>query len=135
MLVDANVFLETALKQAKHDECKEFLNRIFDGKIKIFTTDFIVDSVILNMEKNGLSNQAIKEFLTSLLASKGLTIFSLEWTEKLVALDISREMKLDFDDALILVAMKTLNIDKLVSFDKDFDNLPDIKRIEPKDII
>lgn len=44
-------------------------------------------------------------------------------------------LKLDYDDALAYQAVKKCKIDVIISYDKHFDNLPDIQRREPKQII
>ena len=38
---------------------------------------------------------------------------------------------LDFDDGLGVACMKKYGINELLSFDRDFDKVRDIKRIEP----
>lgn len=43
--------------------------------------------------------------------------------------------KLDFDDAVTYFIAKSLGVKEIVSFDRDFDNLLGIKRVEPKDIL
>jgi len=134
VLVDANIFLEVALDQEKADECQEFLDKIFEGKIKVFTTDFIIDSVILTLESKGAEIKQIKEFLLNLFASKGLTIFSPDFMDKVIALELSKDLKIDFEDSLVLVAMKALKIKELVSFDSDFDKIGWVKRITPDKI-
>ena len=131
MLVDANIFLEVALGQDKADECQKFLDKIFEGKLEAFTTDFIIDSVIIVMEFKGATRKQMKEFLINLLASKGLTIFSLDFMDKIVAIELSKDLGIDFEDSLILVAMKALKIKNLVSFDSDFDKIAWVKRGTP----
>ena len=46
-------------------------------------------------------------------------------------LEISDKEKLDFDDALVISCMRNNNIKELVSYDKHFDKVKDIKRVEP----
>ena len=42
---------------------------------------------------------------------------------------------LDFDDALALQIMKEKGIHNIISYDKDFDKIPNIKRIEPENLL
>jgi len=42
---------------------------------------------------------------------------------------------LDFDDALVISCMKANNIRDLISFDRHFDKVKGIRRIEPGDVL
>ena len=44
------------------------------------------------------------------------------------------ELGLDFDDALQVSAARALNTE-IISFDKHFNNLEDIKRLSPSDAV
>ena len=46
-----------------------------------------------------------------------------------------RDYGLDFDDALTLQAMKENRIDKIISYDKDFEKVPFIKRVQPENLL
>lgn len=55
--------------------------------------------------------------------------------ERLSTIKIMKKHNLSFDDAINTIALKALKIKEIVSYDKDFDKPPGIKRIEPKDIL
>jgi len=42
---------------------------------------------------------------------------------------------LGFDDALALQAMKENRIKNIISYDKDFDKIPYVKRIQPESLL
>jgi len=46
-----------------------------------------------------------------------------------------KNLGLDFDDALTLRAMKENGIVKIISYDKDFDAVSDVKRILPESLL
>ena len=135
VLVDANIFLEVELGRTHSKECEEFLTKIMKGEIKAFTTDFILDSVALVMEGEGAKPAALRKFLESLMFYEGLTIYSLNIIDKIITTALMEDIKLDFDDASVYFATKSLGINEIVSFDRDFDKLPDVKRIEPVDVL
>lgn len=135
MLIDTSIFLEFELGQKRAKESEEFLRQVDKGKIEAFTTDFIVDSVLIKMQSSRLANKKLLTFLLGLASAKGLTIFSHDFFDRIAAVVTMIKSRLDFDDAMILVAMKALGIDKIVSFDKHFDRISGIKRIEPKDVV
>lgn len=75
-----------------------------------------------------LSRQAIKAHLTTIITLKGLRL-----TNKgsyLRALDLYASTNLDFVDALIVAHMERAKISTLLSFDRDFDRLPNVTRLE-----
>lgn len=45
-----------------------------------------------------------------------------------------RKYNIDFDDALVVSSMAEAKIKKLISFDKDFDKIKEIERLEPGQI-
>lgn len=70
LLIDANIFLELELGQAKSTECKDFLSSVAKGKLKAATTDFILDSVAVVMEDRGSPARDIRRFFASLILYK-----------------------------------------------------------------
>ncbi len=135
VLIDANIFLELELGQSKSADCKRFLSSVATGKIKAATTDFILDSVAIIMEDRKSSPSNIGKFFSSMLFYKGLLIHNLDLVGRVMA---TREMDrsgLDFDDATSVATMKRLGLQDIVSFDKDFDRISGISRLEPKTAI
>jgi len=51
----------------------------------------------------------------------------------LQAISFMRIYQLDFDDSVVLSCMKSLKI-KIVTFDKHFDTISQISRIEPSNL-
>jgi len=129
--LDANIFLELLLEQQNADHCERFLTRIKDGKDEALITDFLVDAIVLVLERHGKGSAELATFISSLLAYKSLRIYFLSLADRLFATRHMKEFELDFDDATTYQAMKRMNINTLVSFDTDFDSIDGIKRIEP----
>jgi len=134
-LIDANIFLELELGQSRSSECKEFLSQVARGRIKAVTTDFILDSVALVMEDKRSPPKDIRKFFVSLALYKGLSIYSLDLKDRIVAAEEMIRKRLDFDDSTSIAAMKRLKIKDIVSFDKDFDEAKALTRVEPRDIL
>lgn len=135
MLIDTSIFLEILLDQKRAEESDIFLKRVHNGEIKAFVTDFIIDSILVTMESKKVPMTKMRNFLLSLLISQGLAIYQHEIIDRLAAVKTMEEHKLTFDDAINVIALKALDIKEIVSFDTDFDGLPGIKRLEPKDVI
>ena len=129
MLIDTNIFLEVQLGQSKAEQATQFLNLLKDGILHGYVTDYTIDSIVLLMEHYKKSPKIIRVFLSSLLAYKGLEIYTLSLFDKIAATKHMDELKLDYDDACQLQAMQVLKLKKIVSFDRDFDKVKQIKRI------
>lgn len=135
VLIDANIFLELELKQSKFAECKEFLKRVSQGDIQATTTDFILDGIALVMEDRGSPPEDIRKFFASLTLYEGLSLYALDLKDRIIATEEMARTDSDFDDATSLAAMKRLGINRVVSYDRDFNKVRGITRLEPKSLI
>lgn len=131
VFIDANIFLESALKDRNYQNCGAFINLIKDRKIKAVTSDFILYTCLLQIELKLKSVEFIKDFIISINSLEGLQIIRPSLTDMYNSVKISAEYKLDFDDSLVVSCMQSNSIKTLISFDKDFDKIKIIKRKEP----
>lgn len=130
--VDANVILRyltnDVVEQGKQAE--ELLKRVETGNEDVFLPDIILADIIWILE--GYYKQAredIREWITAILSLQGL-IFSDKDTA-LNALDIFVDKKTDWSDAFTSSQMLQQEITEIYSFDKHFDRIDGIVRIEP----
>ena len=130
MLIDANIFLEVLLKQEKYLICAEFLKKIQKGEAEAIITTFTIDGIILVLERHGQDTDSIKIFIHSLYNYAGLKIYVATMNDRLQAIS-HMLLGLDFEDALTLQCALSNNEKEIMSFDKDFDKIKLIKRIEP----
>ncbi len=135
LLVDANIFLELELGQSKSAECKTLLSNVASGKLRAATTDFILDSVAVVMEDRDSPATDIKKFFASLTLYKGLLVHNLDLKGRILATEEMDSDGLSFDDSTSVVAMRRLGIKEIVSFDRDFDGVRGIERVEPKTVL
>jgi predicted nucleic acid-binding protein len=135
LFIDANIFLEVQLGQNRSRECEDFLGKVDAGELKAFTSDFVIDSIIIIMENGNIQARQILRFLLALRVSKGLSIYSHTFADRILAANTMFKHRLTFDDSMVVVAMKTLKIESVVSFDSHFNKVKEIKRLEPKDVI
>ena len=131
MIIDSNIFLEFLLNQEKAETCKDFLNKTVRGEIEAITVDFIIDSVVISMKRNNKSLSDIMGFLKKLINSRGIRIYSVSMNDRIEAVKIMGKYNLDYDDSLILQSAMSTNSKEILSFDKHFDKVKEIKRIEP----
>ena len=133
MLIDANILLEVLLEQNKAVECKDILKKIKEGTKSATISTFTIDSIILIMERNEMGVNELSIFLNSLLNYKGLEIYQTTIEDRLNALDLIQEFQLDYEDSITLQSALSNEIEEILSFDKHFDSVKSIKRIEPSE--
>ena len=133
--IDANIFLELELQQERYDECKKFLESVREGRIRAVLSEFTISAIALVMERNGKNAREIRIFLLSLLLYKGLSFVQATIEDKIEATFLMGQNQLDLEDALTLQCALANNCSALVSFDKDFNSVKEIKRITPAEAL
>ncbi len=131
MLIAANIFLELLLEQKNSGRCRTFLNKTAKGEINAVVSDFTIDSVILVMSNHKVSKEEMKEFINKLINSKGIAIYSVSMRDRLQAINIMGRYGLDYEDSVILQTALSTKSKEIMSFDRHFDKISGIKRIEP----
>lgn len=130
MFIDANIFLEIALKDAKYQKCVEFIKNILKNNKNIYTSDFIIYSCLLILHNKLDSYTKMKDFLV-FINSSNIRILRPSLKAMYDTIDFMERYKLDFDDSLIISCMLENNIKRLISYDKHFDKVKEIKVIRP----
>jgi len=77
----------------------------------------------------------MQHFLNAILSSVGLTFYSHINSDRLGAIKNMEKYGLDFEDSMTLQAAISTGSTEIISFDKHFDNIPGIKRVEPAEIV
>ena len=131
VFLDANIFLELILNDKKAENCAVLLNKIKDKEVIAKTSDFIIYTCMLQIQFKLKSVEKTQKFILFINQLKGLEILRPSLGDIFDATAISEKYKLDFDDSLVVSCMKSNNIQDLFSFDKDFNKVEIIKRLEP----
>lgn len=97
-------------------------------------TCFHIDNILMLMENYDKGPRELRVFLSSLHGYKGLRIHYLSLPDRISATRYMEEHNLDFDDALAYATTKRFDINRIVSYDRHFDSLKDITRLEPGQI-
>lgn len=131
MIIDSNIFLEVLLKQEKSENCRIFLNKTISGEAEGIVPDFVIDSVLLIMKRDSINTKEMKMFLQKILKSRGIRIYSIGIKDRVKALNLMDSYGLDYEDALVLQSAIATDSEEIMSFDKHFDRVKEIRRIEP----
>lgn len=132
--IDTNIFLRFLTRDDpdKAEACRNLLNQAAEGKIKLYTTDIVfaeLISVLQSPQIYNLSPPEISELVVALAMIKGLSFPAKKYLPAIMELFVSSGV--DFIDAYNAVMMNTRAIDTIYSYDRDFDRLEGITRVEP----
>ena len=131
MFIDANVYLEFLLKQEKAEKAKTFITKVSNSKGESFISDFNLDSIMIVLYRNSIPVETMEDFLLEVINSSGINVYETTMKDRLEAIKLMQKYSLDYEDALTLQAASATGSKEIVSFDSHFDNIEEIKRIEP----
>ena len=130
ILIDANIFLEVLLAQEKSEQCKKILKEFQRGEQKGIISSFTIDAILIIMTRNKKEIKDLELFINSLLNYKGLVIHQITIKDRLEATKLMKPHNIDYEDAITLQTAFSNNIKEILSLDKHFDKVKEIKKIE-----
>jgi len=131
-LLDTNVLLRHLLDDnlTQSPLASACLTRIEQGELKVRITEVVVFETVYTLQKLYKHPKAtIREALLPLLELTGIVLPSKRRLRE--AFDLYVTLNISFPDAYHVVVMKQLHLNQVISFDREFDRVPDIARIEP----
>ncbi len=134
-VVDANILLRflTNDEPAQAAACETLLLRVESGQEKVFLPDIVITDIVWTLEKfYQVGKKRINELLTPVLAAEGL--ICKDKGQILTALAIYANKNIDWTDAFVAAQMIENGQREIYSYDQDFDRLPEIMKLEPKEI-
>lgn len=134
--LDTNVILRylTRDDEAKAEACYELFDQVRQGNVQLFTCEAVITEVVYILSSPRLSYQLsraeIRTRLLPILSLQGLMIPNMPIYIR--ALDIYVDHpQLDIEDAIAVAYMERIGVAQIVSYDRDFDRVEGIERIEP----
>jgi predicted nucleic acid-binding protein len=134
--IDTNVFLRflTGDDAAKAEACRALLTRIGSNQEDAFTSETVVAEVfyVLTRSRGGyrVDRVELAQRMRPLLHMSGMAMPAK--TGVLRALEVyEAHPDLDFEDALSVAHMEGRSISEIVSYDRGFDSVAGVTRIEP----
>ena len=130
--VDTNVFLRFLVNDdpAKADACEALFRNAIAGDEALCTSDMVIAEIIWVLELYyELKKADIRESVEKILNTRNIDCPN----RKIIisALSIYVEKNIDFIDAFNAFKLKRDEINEIYSYDKHFDRVDWIKRIEP----
>ncbi len=130
--LDTNILLRHLL--ADHPEhsprATAFLTRVERGELQVRTADTVVFETVFTLQRHyHQPKDAIRDALLPLLELPGIVLPGKRRYRKVF--DLYIQLNVPFADAYHAVLVERLKLDSIVSFDRDFDRVPGITRVEP----
>jgi predicted nucleic acid-binding protein len=136
--LDTNIFLRFLVEpltdedRRKHAACVALFEAVAAGQAQITTSESILHEVLYvlcSSRQYGLSHSDAVARLRPLLSLRGFYLPQKRLFLTAVEMFASHGF-LDFADAIAIVRSQAAK-DDLLSYDRDFDRVPGIKRLEP----
>lgn len=128
-------FLDTNILLRYFEEMEvlvDFMKKISSKKDTFFIPSLVLNEISLTLQRfYKVPKSKVIIFMESILAVDNFkVIYKYDFAN---ALHLYKTVNIKLNDCLIWSFME--KDDQIVSFDKDFDKLPRIKRVEPKDLL
>jgi predicted nucleic acid-binding protein len=130
--LDTNVFLRHLLGDhpAQSPRATAYVRAIEQGQRRARISDIVVFEVVFTLERGYRRSKAeIQSAVLPLLELPGIVLPRKRKFREVFRLYV--EQNISFADAYHVVMMQKLNLSEIVSFDRDFGRISDIKRVEP----
>ena len=130
--LDTNVFLRHLLGDdpKQSPRATGFFQRVERNELRARTSEIVVFEVVFTLQRRlRLSKEAIRDSVLPLLELPGLILPRKRRFSDVF--DLYVDHNIAFADAYHAVLMKQAGLTEIVSFDREFDRLPGIRRIEP----
>ena len=131
--VDTNIFLRFLVNDIPQqaDACEAIFRRAVAGEEALYTTDMVIAEIVWVLESYyDLSRSEVRTKVEKILNTQNLTCDSKETI--IHALVLYDEKRIDYIDAYNACIIKIKGIGEIYSYDKHYDRLSWLKRIEPE---
>lgn len=132
--LDTNILLRhlTNDDPDKAQSCLALIRSIEQGEMVVWTSELVIAKLVFvlsNKKTYGLSREAVRDVLLPLINLPGLKIPHKRLYGRIFELYTSHAI--DYVDAYHAAIMEYRGDLELYSYDTDFDQVPEIRRLEP----
>jgi len=130
--VDTNIFLRFLINDdpVRADACEALFRRAVEGRELLFTNAMVIAEIVWVLESYyDRPRMEVREKVEKILNTRNL---HCENTEIIIeALAVYAEKNTDYIDAFNACSLKRQSVAELYSYDRHFDRIDWLKRIEP----
>ena len=130
--IDTNIFLRylTGDDPSKYDNCREIFRKAIEGKIALATSGMVIAELVWTLlSYYKVAKAEVVEKISIIVSTENLYVPDKNIITD--ALVLYSRKNIDYIDAYNAVFMKYHGLDEIYSYDRDFDAIEDIKRMEP----
>ena len=130
--LDTNILLRHLLQDHpdQSPRATAYLARVEQGEIQVRTADTVVFETVFTLQRQyRRSRREIRDTVLPLFELPGIILPGKRRLRGVFDLYVDRN--LPFADAYHAVLMSGLQLTEIVTFDREFDRLPGLRRIEP----
>lgn len=130
--LDTNIFIRFMTDDVpeKADACEEIFKKAVEKKETLFTTDMVIAEIVWVMESfYKLPKNEIQDMIEKILNTPNLICPHKDLI--LSALILYSEKNIDYIDAYNALILKEKGIEELYSYDKHYDRIDWLTRLEP----
>lgn len=130
--LDTNILLRHLLQD--HDEqsprATAYLARVESGELKVRTADTVVFEAVYVLQRiYSVPRAQIRDKLLPLIDLPGVELPGKRRLHKVF--DLYVDLTISFADAYHAVLMERLGTREIISYDRGFDRVPGVRRLEP----
>jgi uncharacterized protein len=132
--VDTNIFIRHLTRDdpEKAQACYQLFLSAQRNEVVLTTSEAVIAEVVYVLSSKQLYNlprEQIRALLYPLLTLRGFKLSGREIY--LRALDVYASSGLDFEDAIAVAHMERHRLSEIYSYDRHFDQMPGLNRLEP----
>ena len=130
--LDTNIFLRHLLgdEPVQSPRATAYFRALQEGRRRARISDIVIFAVVFTLERGyRRSKTEIQAAVLPLLELPGVVLSGKRKFREIFRLYV--EHNISFADAYHVVMMRKLNLSEIVSFDRDFDRIPTVTRVEP----
>jgi predicted nucleic acid-binding protein len=130
--LDTNILLRHLLQDHSEQSPKAtaYLARIESGELRVQIAETVIFETVFTLQRQyGHPKAAIRDSLVPLIELPGIVLPGKQRFRQVF--DLYVDLNISFVDAYHIVFMRQRKLSQIVSFDKQFDRVPGIERVEP----
>ena len=139
-LIDTSVLVAVInVRDSQHARATAAIRSAISANVVLVYCDVVIAEAISVLARRAEEQKRSDEFAAEIeklfaqapIAERTRLFTKVDvWFDEVVTLVQQTKGRLNFNDALIVVACRELGIDTLLSFDADFDAIPDLTRLK-----
>lgn len=132
LFLDTNIFLRhlRADHHVQSPRARAYFEKIERGEVQVRTSEIVVFETVYTLQSHyRVSRADIRSALLPLLELPGIVLSGKRRLRKVF--DLYVDLNISFADAYHAVMVNSLGLDGILSFDRGFDRIAGLRRVEP----